>query len=32
MLAGISQELGIQLVMVTHEEGLKVGKVIEIGG
>jgi len=32
MLVGISQDLGIQLVLVTHEEGLKVGKVIEIGG
>lgn len=30
MLLGVSRELGVQLIFVTHEEGLKVGKVIEI--
>ncbi len=30
-LEGLSQDMGIQIIMVTHIEELKVGKIVEIG-
>jgi DNA repair exonuclease SbcCD ATPase subunit len=31
LLAVLSEETGVQFLMVTHEEGLKIGKIIRIG-